>query len=95
MLKRIANHYVGIKTKSLKKYQILSKLQGKGYSIDFDVLYYATATEYSALLDEIGKKEAEYINQYKPVLNTQYPRLDNWHKYKVCTIDENAILNSF
>jgi len=41
MLKRIAEHYVGIKNGSEAKYRILAEAQRKGHSVGFDVLYYA------------------------------------------------------
>ena len=61
MLRRIAQHYVGIQTGAEKKYRIMAEVQRKGYSIDFDVLYYATARTPSAIIEEIGEKEGEYI----------------------------------
>ena len=61
MLKRIAEHYVGIKTGKEKKYYIMSEAQHKGHSINFDVLYYATGRTPSAVIEEIGEKEGEYI----------------------------------
>ena len=41
MLKRVAQHYVGIKSQSELKYRILAEAHRKGHKIDFDVLYYA------------------------------------------------------
>jgi len=61
MLKRIAAHYVGIRTGSEKKYRLLSEIQRKGHDIDFDVLYYAQSKGYAAIREEIGSKEGEYI----------------------------------
>ncbi|MBQ6719750.1 MAG: hypothetical protein IJN67_11220 [Oscillospiraceae bacterium] len=61
MLKRVASHYVGIKTKSEKKYRLLSEIQSNGYGIEFDVLYYAQSTGTAAIREEIGRKEGEYI----------------------------------
>ena len=70
MLKRIADHYVGIKSGSEKKYRLLAELQRKGYSIDFDVLYYAKQKYHADIVEEIGSKEGEYIRKYRPILNT-------------------------
>jgi len=61
MLKRVAAHYVGIKTGSEKKYRLLSEIQRNGHAVDFDVLYYAHAKEATAIKEEIGSKEGEYI----------------------------------
>ena len=61
MLKRIAYHYVGIKTETEKKYRLLAEIQRNGHPIEFDVLYYAQAKEAAALEEEIGRKEGEYI----------------------------------
>ena len=61
MLKRVAAHYVGIKTGAEKKYRLLSEIQRNGHPIEFDVLYYAQATGAAAIREEIGCKEGEYI----------------------------------
>lgn len=58
MLRRIAEHYVGIKTESEKKYRILAEVQRKGHGIEFDVLYDAKRKRYE---EEIGSKEGELI----------------------------------
>ena len=92
MLQRIAEHYVSIKTGKETKYRIMAEAQRKGYSISFDVLYYATARTPSAIIEEIGEKEGEYIRQYQPVLNTQIPKEHDWHKWDVNTLDAQAIL---
>lgn len=94
MLQRIAEHYVGIKTGKEKKYRIMAEAQHKGHSIDFDVLYYATARTPSAIIEEIGEKEGEYIRQYQPVLNTQIPKAENWHKFDINKLDAASILDS-
>ena len=61
MLRRVAEHYVGIKTGSEKKYRLLSELQRKGHKIEFDVLYYAEATKTVEVREEIGNKEGELL----------------------------------
>lgn len=94
MLQRIAEHYVGIKTEKEKKYRIMAEAQRKGYSISFDVLYYATARTPSTIIEEIGEKEGEYIRQYQPVLNTQIPKAENWHKFDINKLDAAQILDS-
>ena len=61
MLKRVASHYVGIKTGSEKKYRLLSEIQRNGHQIEFDVLYYAQGEGAQAIREEIGNKEGELI----------------------------------
>ena len=43
---------------------------------------------------EIGEKEGEFIRQYKPILNTQIPKEDDWHQYDTQTVDAAAVLES-
>ena len=92
MLKRVAQHYAAIQGQTEKKYRIFAEAQRKGHSINFDVLYHAAETYYPAVKNEIGQKEGEYIRQYKPVLNTQIPREDDWRKFDVCAIDAREVL---
>ena len=92
MLKRVSQHYAAIMGQTEKKYRIFAEAQRKGHSINFDVLYHAAETYYPAVKDEIGRKEGEYIRQYKPVLNTQIPREDDWRKFDVCAVDAREVL---
>ena len=92
MLVRIAEHYVGIKQGSECKYRILAEAQRKGYTVDFDVLYYAKNQRYWDIVEEIGQKEGEFIREYRPVLNTQIPKEDNWRKWEVNPIDAREVL---
>ena len=94
MLKRVAQHYVGIQKQSELKYRILAEAHRKGHTINFDVLYYATHSGYNAVKDEIGTKEGEYIRQYKPTLNTQIPKETDYHKFDVCRVQTKDILNT-
>ena len=94
MLKRVAQHYVGIKSQSQLKYRILAEAQRKGHTINFDVLYYATESGYNAVKDEIGTKEGEYIREYKPALNTQIPKETDYHLFDVCRVQTKEILKS-
>ena len=95
MLKRVAAHYVGINTGSEKKYRLLSEIQRNGHPIEFDVLYYAKAKGAAAIKEEIGSKEGEYIRQYRPVLNTQIPKAENWRKWDVNAVDAREVLKQF
>jgi len=45
------------------------------------VLRYAESTNKAGIIEEIGKAEAEYIRELRPLLNTQIPHADNWRKY--------------
>ena len=74
------------------KYSLLANAAKAGHKINFDVLYYATQTHPSALEQEIGAKEGELIRQYRPALNTQIPRAEDWTKYEYNKIDEAKIL---
>ena len=93
MLRRVAQHYVGIKTESEKKYQVLAEARRRGHNINFDVLYYAKSGNYVKRLVEIGEKEGEYIRQYQPVLNTQIPKAENWSHFEVREIDAEKIIS--
>lgn len=95
MLKRVAQHYVGIKKQSELKYRIIAEAHRKGHKIGFDVLYYATRSGYNSVKDEIGIKEGEYIREYKPALNTQIPKETDYHLFDVCRVHTKEILNKF
>ena len=75
-----------------KKYRILSEARRKGHNITFDVLYYAKERGYTAITQEIGTKEGEYIRQFNPLLNTQIPKEDDWRKWDVNVLDAREIL---
>ena len=92
MLKRVSEHYAAIRGQTEKKYRIFAEAQRKGHSINFDVLYHAAETYYPAVKNEIGQKEGEYIRQCKPILNTQIPREDDWHRFDVCAVDAKEVL---
>lgn len=94
MLKRVAQHYVGIKSQSELKYRILAEAQRKGHSVNFDVLYYAKQSGYNAVKEEIGVKEGEYIRKHKPSLNTQIPKENDYRKFDVCRVQTKDILNT-
>lgn len=95
MLKRVAQHYVGIRLRTKKKYCIMSDIQRQGHPITFGVLYYAKNTNYLAIDWEIGEKESEYIRELRPCLNTQIPKKENWQTFDVREIDEQAIYEQF
>lgn len=94
MLRRLAQHYVGVKTESKHKYRILAEAKRYKHNVNFDVLYYAVELTPRLLEEEIGEKEGEYIRAYMPDLNIQIPKAENWRKYdineaaKTITLDE-------
>lgn len=94
MLRRIAEHYVGIRTGSEKKYRILAEAQRKGHNINFDVLYYATERGRVKQFAEIGEKEGEYIRRHKPILNTQIPKAEDWNKYENNEVNAREVLQT-
>ena len=94
MLRRIAQHYAGIKMQTEKKYRIISEAERKGHTISFDVLYYAKSRRYADKIAEIGEKEGEYIREYKPILNTQIPKAENWTNWDINEVDARAILQT-
>ena len=83
MLRRIAQHYVGIKTRSERKYRVMAEAQEKGYNIDFDVLYYAKSKGKVNQFAEIGEQEGYFIRKYKPLLNSQIPDEKDWNKFSI------------
>ena len=47
------------------------------------MLYDAVELTDDLIEEEIGEKEGEYIRAYRPVLNTQIPKADNWRSYEI------------
>lgn len=96
MLSRVEYHtrhtMVG---KSEKKYKILNQAFKKGYTIDYDVLYYSPRKMENAIKNDIGKKEGVYIRRYKPCLNTQIPKVEDWHKWEYNPIAQNITFEEF
>lgn len=93
MLERIAAHYVGTKTGSELKYRILKEAREKlNCPIGFDVLYYAQTEKKEDIIEEIGQKEGELIRQYRPLLNTQIPKAENWRHWNVKKLNAEEVL---
>ena len=59
---------------------------------DFDVLYYASSCGYEQKQSEIGIMEGEFIRKYRPILNTQIPKADDWRKWDNKKVDAGEIL---
>ena len=92
MLERVAQHFVGVRRGSERKYRILAEAQLKGQTVGFDVLYYAKSKNKKDILNEIGEKEGEFIRAYRPILNTQIPKAEDWHKWEVSEVDAREVL---
>lgn len=92
MLERVAHHYVGIKRGSERKYRILAEAQRKGQKVGFDVLYYAKSEKMKDIENEIGEKEGEFIRKHRPILNTQIPKEEDWHRWEVAEVDAREVL---
>ena len=75
-----------------KKYRIMAEARRKGHNIGFDVLYYAKSRRYADKLAEIGEKEGEFIRKYRPILNTQIPKKEDWRKWDTNVIDARSAL---
>ena len=69
----------------------MAQIQSEGHVIGFDVLYNASSTARHEIDEEIGYMEGVFLRKYRPVLNTQIPKQEDWHKYevkKIATADE-------
>ena len=72
----------------------MAEARRRGHNIGFDVLYYAKSKGRANQLAEIGEKEGEYIREYKPILNTQIPKAEDWNKWDTNKVDAERILQS-
>ena len=72
------------------KYRLLDEAKRKGHRVRFEALYYASDAEGAILEEELGKMEGEYIRKYRPPLNTQIPKTENWRRYERKPIDVDA-----
>ena len=43
-------------------------------------------------MNEIGEKEGEFIRKYRPILNTQIPKEEDWHKWDVEKVNARDVL---
>ena len=93
MLRRLAQHWVGIKTESERKYRILAEAKRHRHAVGFSVLYYAVELTPKLIEEELGEKEGEFIREIKPVLNTQIPKADNWRRYEINEIASTITLS--
>lgn len=78
MVNRVAQHIREYQINSnSNKYKILHQAYERDLPIEFDVLYYSTKhTE-----EDIGEVEGILIRHYKPILNYQIPKEEDWRHY--------------
>lgn len=60
----------------------------------WSVLYYAQNKAWWDIEEEIGQMEGELIRQHRPILNAQIPKAENWRKWDIVAIDEQAALSA-
>ena len=77
-----------------EKYRLMAQIQSEGHVIGFDVLYNASSTARHDIDEEIGYMEGVFLRKYRPVLNTQIPKEEDWHQYGTQTIDAKAVLEN-
>ena len=41
---------------------------------------------------ELGQREGELIRRFKPILNTQIPKAEDWRKWENKEVDARAVL---
>lgn len=84
MLQRIANHIYHIENPGkTNKYIVLSKAKQNQYQIQFDVVYCSQEKNEKEIENDIGYQEGWFIRQYRPALNYQIPKADDWHHWTV------------
>lgn len=75
MLRRLAYHMTDIDLNTDKNMYNVLRVLRENHKISFDVMRKTTEGDE----DEMGYAEAYAINHYRPCLNIQYPKLDNYH----------------
>lgn len=84
MLERIANHLAHIEfPQKTHKYQILAEARQRGYDVQFDVIYYSQKKSLKDIELDIGEEEGRLIRKYRPALNYQIPKEEDYTKYTV------------
>lgn len=84
MLNRVAEHisYICIPNDQ-NKYKVLHQAKERGLTIKFDVIKRLTAESEFDIDQTIGLWEAEAIQKYRPLLNYQIPKTENYHSFEV------------
>ena len=95
MLVRIANHMACIENpEKTHKYEVLHQAQQRGLKIQFDTMYYSQETEEEDIKKDIGYEDGRLIREYKPALNYQIPKEEDYTHFtvnkraKIVSLDE-------
>lgn len=82
---RIASHILNIDFQGSDykshKYEIMRQAKRQGYKIKFDILYRSQETDPKKIEEDIGQQEGKLIREYRPALNHQIPKEEDWHKF--------------
>ena len=81
MLYRMAEHWASMTYPKENKYRVLSEAKCRNYNVKFDVLYCAKSQTRNELEEEIGEAEGYFIRKFRPPLNYQIPKEENWRKF--------------
>lgn len=82
MLYRMAEHWASMTYPKENKYRVLSEAKWRNYNVKFDVLYYAKSLTRDELEEEIGEAEGYFIRKFRPPLNYQIPKEENWRSFE-------------
>lgn len=82
MLYRMAEHWASMTYPKENKYRVLSEAKCRNYNVKFDVLYYAKSQTRDELEEEIGEAEGYFIRKFRPPLNYQIPKEENWRSFE-------------
>ena len=82
MLYRMAEHWASMTYPKENKYRVLSEAKCRNYNVKFDVLYCAKSQTRNELEEEIGEAEGYFIRKFRPPLNYQIPKEENWRSFE-------------
>lgn len=85
MIHRVASHIAEIESErpQSNKYKVLHDAIENGYRVKFDVMYYSTYLLDEDIERDIGETEGKLIREYRPVLNYQIPREEDYKRFTV------------
>ena len=82
ILYRMAEHWSLMAYPKENKYKVLSEAKRRKYNVRFNVLYTAKSNTRVEIEEEIGEREGHFIRQYRPPLNYQIPKEENWRSFE-------------